>query len=151
MPQLQAAIVGHNNTRAAVTGQEELLVRVNSSAGAQDVTITSPLGPLTASESVSVVLNANQDNVIIIPGIISSTGDSVTPLAFRIRSVSFASNGTAAALVSFDSGTTYVSLTAGVTVNMDAGGLNNFYDTGTFTYDTSTNVGASLLITYNLA
>jgi len=30
MPQLQAAIVGHNNTRAAVTGQEELLVKVNN-------------------------------------------------------------------------------------------------------------------------
>ena len=30
MSQKQVAIVGHNNTRAAVTGQEELLVKVNS-------------------------------------------------------------------------------------------------------------------------
>ena len=31
MSQKQVAIVGHNNTRAAVTGQEELLVKINSS------------------------------------------------------------------------------------------------------------------------
>jgi hypothetical protein len=30
MPQLETAIVGRNNTKAAVTGQNELLVKVNS-------------------------------------------------------------------------------------------------------------------------
>jgi hypothetical protein len=33
MSQREVAIVGKNNTKAAVTGQEELLVRVNSTGG----------------------------------------------------------------------------------------------------------------------
>jgi hypothetical protein len=149
MPQLQAAIVGHNNTRAAVTGQEELLVRVNSSAGAQDVNITSPLSQLPASDSVSVVLNSDQADLVITPVIIVSSGDSSTLIVDQTRSISFASNGTANALVTFDGGATIVALPAGTTVNMDAGGLGNFYLGNTFGYDTATNSGASLIITYN--
>lgn len=151
MPQLQAAIVGHNNTRAAVTGQEELLVRVNSSAGTQDVNITSPLSQLTAGESVSVVLNSDQAGLAITPVIIVSSGDTATLIANKTSSISFASNGTANALISFDGGITYTALPAGTTINMDAGGLGNSYQGNTFGYDTATNSGASLIITYNLA
>ena len=43
MPQLETAIVGKNNTKAGVTGQNELLVRVNSTVN-QDTVIISPLG-----------------------------------------------------------------------------------------------------------
>jgi hypothetical protein len=152
MPQLQAAIVGQNNTRAAVTGQEELLVKVNSTGTFdQNVVIKSPIGTLTESESVSVTLNSDQYKLTIIPIIISSTGSTAAAISDKVHSISFASNGTADALVSFDGGLTYVGLPTGTTVNMDAGGLNNYYQGETFYYDTNTNAGASLLITYNLA
>ena len=151
MPQLQAAIVGHNNTRAAVTGQEELLVRVNSSAGTQDVNITSPLGSLPDPSSVSVALSSDQYKLTIVPIIISSSGSTAAAISDKAYSISFASNGTADALISFDGGVTYINLPAGTTINMDAGGLNNFYQGETFYYDTATNAGASLLITYNKA
>lgn len=152
MPQLQAAIVGHNNTRAAVTGQEELLVKVNSMGTfSQDVNIKNPLGSLTEGESVSVALSSDQYKLTIIPIIISSSGSTPVAITDKAYSISFASNGTAAALVSFDGGLTYVSLPAGTTINMDAGGVNNYYQGETFYYDTATNAGASLLITYNQA
>jgi hypothetical protein len=151
MPQLQAAIVGHNNTRAAVTGQEELLVRVNSTGTfSQDVNIKNPLSQLIATDSVSVVLTSDQADLVITPVIIVSSGDSSTLIGNSTRSISFASNGTANALVTFDGGATIVALPAGTTVNMDAGGLGNFYQGNSFGYDTATNAGASLIITYNI-
>lgn len=149
MPQLQTAIVGHNNTQAQVTGQEELLVKVNS--GTVDVNIVSPLGNQKLNDSVSVVLTPEQAAVAISPAIIISSGDTPTSIASPVRSISFASNGTADALISFDSGITYVSIPTGTTINMDAGGLHNYYDVDIFYYDTATNAGSSLLITYNQA
>ncbi len=53
------------------------------------------------------------------------------------------------ALISFDGGGTYVAITTGTTINMDAGTLNNIYLGNTFYYDTNTNTGAALYITYN--
>ena len=135
MPQLQAAIVGHNNTRAAVTGQEELLVRVNS------------IAPSSGTQDVNIV--TSQLAVEIKPNIIISSGDVATLISVKTLSISFASNGTAAALITFDGGSNYVSIPAGTTVNMDAGVLGNYYQAGTFGYDTATNAGASLIITYN--
>lgn len=150
MPQLQAAIVGHNNTRAAVTGQEELLVRVNSSGATQDVNIISPIGPQLQADSISISFCKEQYNIPITPVIISSSGDTATNIPDAAYSISFASIGTADALVSFDGGSTYVNLAAGTSLNMDAGGLNNYYPNDQFYYDTNTNAGAALLITYNL-
>ena len=60
MPQLQAAIVGHNNTRAAVTGQEELLVRVNSADP----------GSGLATEATLQVIETNTTGVARTPGFI---------------------------------------------------------------------------------
>jgi hypothetical protein len=85
----------------------------------------------------------------ITPTIIYSTGDSPTGIITDILSISFASVGTADALVSFDGGGTYVAITTGTTINMDAGTLNNYYLGNTFYYDTNTNTGAALYITYN--
>lgn len=150
MPQKEVAIVGHNNTKAAVTGQQELLVKVNStSAFSQDVNIKNPLGILGSGDSVSVALTSDQEKLSIVPGIISSTGSTPAAITDKTYSISFASNGTADALISFDGGVTYINLPTGTTINMDAGGLNNFYQGETFYYDTATNAGASLLITYN--
>ena len=142
---------GPNNTEAFVTGQQELLVRVNSTAAAvaSNVTIVGPLDSQPAADSVSVVLSSDQYKLEIVPVILISSGDPQTLINDPVLSISFASNGTAAALLTFDGGSTIVALPAGTTVNMDAGGINNVYPGGIFGYDTNTNTGASLIITYN--
>lgn len=100
---------------------------------------------LAALDSIDLKLSSQR----ILPNIIYSTGDSPTGIATDIRSISFASVGTADALISFDGGGTYVAITTGTTINMDAGTLNNYYQGNTFYYDTNTNTGAALYITYN--
>lgn len=137
MPQLETAIVGHNNTKAAVTGQQELLVRINS---------VNPNNLTT--QDVNIV--GNQIGGKITPGIIVSTGEAAALLNTDVYSISFASNGTADALISFDGGVNYVGLPTGTTINMDAGVLGNRYLSNTFGYDTATNAGASLIITFNV-
>ena len=117
----------------------------------QDVNIKGPLGSLPDPSSVSVALSSDQYKLTIVPIIISSSGSTAAAIADKTHSISFASNGTADALISFDGGITYVNLPTGTTVNMDAGGLNNYYAGEQFYYDTATNAGASLLITYNQA
>jgi hypothetical protein len=66
-----------------------------------------------------------------------------------VKSISFASIGTANAYLSFDGGATNVTLKPGEVVNMDAGAVNNFYAANTFGWDTTFNPGAELLISYN--
>jgi len=149
MPQLETAIVGKNNTKAGVTGQNELLVRVNSTVN-QDTVIISPLGNQPEAKAVAVYMSTDQSAVMVTPEMITSTGDSATSIGSTTRSISFASIGTADALVSFDGGLNYSRIAPGTTINMDAGGLNNIYDRNIFYYDTVTYTGASLLITYNL-
>jgi hypothetical protein len=113
-----------------------------------NATIVSPLGTLSVNESVSVALASDQFNQKVTPYIISASGTNGV-IGLPCWSISFASNGTAAALVSFDGGSSYVSLPVGTTINMTAGIFNWFYDSNTFNYDTTTNAGASLIITYN--
>jgi|688.fasta_scaffold475804_2 hypothetical protein len=55
MPQLQTAIVGHNNTQAQVTGQEELLVKVNSLAPTTGVARTPGIIRPTGAGNVNTV------------------------------------------------------------------------------------------------
>jgi hypothetical protein len=121
-------------------------INVNGSVNAN---IVSPLGIRTETESVSVALSSEQWREIIRPVLIISSGDIPTLITAKPRSISFASNGTDPALVSFDSGATYEQIPPGTTLNMDAGGIANYYEVDTFGYDTSTD-GASLIITYNL-
>jgi hypothetical protein len=79
-----------------------------------------------------------------------SSGDTATVIiSSSILSISFASNGTADALISFDGGVGYVAIPTGTTINLDAGGIMNRFVQDTFAYDTDTNGGASLIITYN--
>lgn len=96
----------------------------------------------------SVTIDPAQFTQSITPTISAVTGANGS-LAVACKSISFASNGTAAALVSFNSGVTYVSLPTGTTVNMDAGGFDNEYTAGTFYWNTTTNAGSALIITYN--
>jgi hypothetical protein len=114
-----------------------------------DVTIVGPLGvQANCSDAVSVALCENQYKRDVVPmiEIVSGADGSI---ANQIYSISFASNGTADALISFDGGVTYVALPAGTTVNMDASGLANRYPGNLFYWDTTTNAGSSLIITYN--
>ena len=118
-------------------------------SAAISVSITSPFGSIASDSSVSVALASDQYALQITPVIIVSSGDASTIITDKILSISFASNGTADALVTFDGGNTIVALPTGTTVNMDAGGINNTYISEKFGYDTDTNSGASLIITYN--
>jgi hypothetical protein len=143
---------GPNNTEAMVTGQQELLVRVNSAAATanSNVTIVEPLGTQAAATSVAVTLANDQAKLGITPNILISSGDTATVIiSSSILSISFASNGTADALISFDGGVGYVAIPTGTTINLDAGGIMNRFVQDTFAYDTDTNGGASLIITYN--
>jgi hypothetical protein len=64
-----------------------------------------------------------------------------------VRSISFASVGTANVTVSTDAGATFVTLKPGETISYDASGLNNYFDASMFQYNTTT-AGAELLIIY---
>lgn len=114
-----------------------------------NVNIVSPLDERVSSESVSVVLSSDQFRFEPQPVLIISSGDVNTLIGDDVYSISFASNGTAAALVSFDGGTNYKSIPTGTTINMDAGGLGWVYRGDLFAYNTVTNAGSSLIITYN--
>lgn len=112
------------------------------------VTITGPLGTQNSADSVSVALASDQMTQSITPNIIS-VGSANGNLAAECRSISFASNGTANARISFDGGINYVNLPAGTSINMDAGGIANTYPASVFYWDTTTNAGSQLIITYN--
>jgi hypothetical protein len=100
------------------------------------------------SDSLAVTLCTQQAGVQITPNIQVSENEIAT-ITDPVYSISFANIGTADALVSFDTGLTTVPLSPGVTVNMDAGGLGNFYASATFGWDTQSNLGSKLVITYN--
>lgn len=165
MSQREVAIVGKNNTRALVTGQEELLVKVNTigpvdlSAATltalENVTVQNPAGAAAVNiqdggNTITVDILDTQFEKPITPRILlSSTSSNPTGSINSLTyAVSFASNGTGPALVSTDEGTTYQSIPSGTTLNFDAGGLGWYYEGNKFYWDT-TAAGASLIITYN--
>jgi hypothetical protein len=138
----------------------------NTSAGAevakedisgwmQDATIVSGTvslssSTLTALENTTVTITAAQFSQNVKPNLIISTGGSGS-IAIEVYSISFASNGTAAALLSVEDGAigTFKSIPPNTTINLDAGGLDWTYEANRFHWDTVTNAGASLIITYN--
>jgi hypothetical protein len=127
MSQREIAITGKNNTKAAVTGQEELLVRVNS--------VSSTTG--LATEATLQQIETNTTGVARTPGFLRATGSDGT-IAAGTFSMSFASVGTANAIVGG------IILKPGETINFDAGALNNTL--GPVAYNTTTNAGAELII-----
>jgi len=130
------------------TMDNSVAVVIASDQSILPVDIQKPLGNSGSNDSVSVVLTNDQFKRIVTPNIILENihNDS---LGVTCYSISFASNGTADALVSFDGGINYVTLPSGTTINMDAGGLDWYYEADKFYWDTTTNAGASLIITYN--
>jgi hypothetical protein len=140
MPQRESAIVGRNNVRAQVTGQEELLVKVNSfdptATLPVSATIVSPIGQNIMNESISVALASDQLGIARTPNFLRPSGTSGT-IALGTFSMSFASVGTANATVGG------ITLKPGETLNFDAGAINNTL--GAVAYSTTT-VGAELII-----
>lgn len=95
---------------------------------------------LSSSSSGSVIpTNAVTPNMLI-----STNNDNI---GVNIRSISIANIGTADGLLSVDGGVNYNSLPKGVTVNLDAGGLFDYYPAGSFVWDAS---GTTFLITFNV-
>lgn len=128
MPQRESAIVGRNNVRAQVTGQEELLVKVNSSN-------VSPIGQKTMAESLSVTLASDQLGIARTTGIIRPTGPSAVgnvntvPPSGRFFSVSVANVGSAnGSLLGVAN-----SIKPGEVLNFSADAVNNYFTT--FAYD----------------
>ena len=126
MSQKEVAIVGHNNTRAQVTGQEELLVRVNSMGSASGL----------ATEATLQLVKTNTTGVVRTPTLLRASGTTGSITAGKF-SISFASVGTANATVGG------MILKPGETINFDAGALNNTLSA--LAYDTTT-AGAELII-----
>jgi len=116
---------------------------------ALSVNIKAPLGQRPMGDSVSTVLAYDQANVMINVGFDRYTNANGDTSGVSVLSISFASVGTANALVSVDGGMIYKTLAPGETLNLDAGGIMNFYNGNNFHWDTTTNVGSSLLIAIN--
>jgi len=116
-----------------------------------NVFIKSPLGQQASIDSVSTVLSTEQAGVLISTSAkrYTAADDNASSFGNNILSISFASVGTADARISFDGGTNYIVLKPGETLNLDAGGIMNFYDSTLITWDTTTNAGSSLLVAAN--
>lgn len=128
---------GPNNTSAFVTGQQELLVKVNSPA---DVNIVSPLGQQTMANSVSVALASNQAGAARTAGMIRPAGGGPTNLNLTVPtfySVSVANVGSA-------NGTVLgATIKPGEVLNFSADAINNFFNS--FAYDAT---GTEFIIIY---
>ena len=81
--------------------------------------------------------------------LLNPTGNLTAYAGTQILSISFASNGTADADISVDGGVNYLKLAPGMTINLDANGIMNYYNPNLFYWDTSITAGASLLIAFN--
>ena len=140
MSQRETVIVGKNNVRAKVTGQEELLTKVNSidpgallnvnvqnGAGASAVNIQDGGNSITVDGGTGV----QRTPTFLRPAGVSGT------VAAGTFSMSFASVGTANATVGG------ITLKPGETLNFDAGAINNTL--GAVSYSTTT-AGAELII-----
>ncbi len=128
---------GPNNTSAFVTGQQELLVKVNSPA---DVNIVSPLGQQTMANSVSVALASNQTGAARTAGILRPTAaGNVNSVAATFYSVSVANVGSADGDVL--GGTNNIK--PGEVLNFSADAVNNYFTS--FAYDAT---GTEFIIIY---
>lgn len=90
----------------------------------------------------NTVLNLQNLEVSGADGDLSSFGSNIT-------SISFFSNGTANALVSVNGGASFVNVAPGTTINLDANSPSNAYGGTSFFWDTTTNLGSSLIIIYS--
>ncbi len=127
MPQLEVAIVGRNNTKAAVTGQNELLVKINS--------ISATSGLATEATLQQVELNtAPQQRKAYVERVSTPWTSTENVFSFSVANVG-TGNGTVQT----------ATIKPGEIVNFDANSLNNYFATGSVTAD---GTGTELLITW---
>ena len=113
-----------------------------------DVGVTaSSTGDSSCANAQAIGICNEQYTVMPTPILLIESG-TIGIISNKVLSISFASNGTAPALISFDSGGTFKSIPVGTTINMDAGAFSWHYTSNVFQWDTSA-VGASLIITFN--
>jgi hypothetical protein len=133
---------------AVLKGLEGIIAQLQTTLTA-DVNIVNPLGQQPMGDSVSTVLAYDQANVMINVGFDRYTNADGDTSGVSVLSISFASVGTANALVSVDGGMIYKTLAPGETLNLDAGGIMNFYNGNNFFWDTTTNAGSALIVAVN--
>lgn len=92
--------------------------------------------------ATNTVLNLENLEVTAADGDLSGFGPNIT-------SISFFSNGTTNALVSVNGGASFVNVAPGTTINLDANSPSNAYGGTSFFWDTTTNLGSSLIIIYS--
>ena len=127
MSQKEVAIVGHNNTRAQVTGQEELLVRINSTGSASGL----------ATENTLQQVETNTASYSRVPRMLrTSLSGALTP---NIYSASVANVGTLDGLF------LGAILKSGEIINISAGDINNYFASNIITYNA---IGTEFIITY---
>jgi hypothetical protein len=125
-------------------------IQIYASDGTSNVPVL--VGQQKCDESLAVTLCDGQAQVPITPVLLASansTGDLTAYSGQLILSISFANDGTSDADVSVDGGSTYIKLAPGMTINLDANGVMNYYDPNLFYWNTSLTAGASLLIAFN--
>ena len=127
MPQLEVAIVGRNNTKAAVTGQNELLVKINS--------VDPGSGLATEATLQKVELNtAPQQKKAYVERVSTPWTSTEDIFSFSVANVG-TGNGTVQT----------ATIKPGEIVNFDANSLNNFFPVGNVVAD---GTGTELLITW---
>jgi hypothetical protein len=125
-------------------------IQIYASDGTNNVPVL--VGQQACSDSLAVTLCDRQAQVLITPVLLASsnsTGDLTAYSGSSILSISFANDGTADADISVDAEANYIKLAPGMTINLDANGVMNYYDPNLFYWDTSLTAGASLLIAFN--
>jgi hypothetical protein len=135
MPQLETAIVGRNNTKAGVTGQNELLVKVNA---------VDP-GAGLATEATLLQVETNTADIVS-----NTTGSIRTPRMIRVTNSGDLSGMTSqfycvsVANVGASDGTVLgATLKPGEIVNFDAGSISHYFNS--FGYDAT---GTEFIIIY---
>jgi len=110
-----------------------------------------PITSTTIAGATGLDVNIIQTNVPSFLDSLEPTGvlGDLSSFGPNITSISFASVGTAAALVSVNGAATYFPVASGTTINLSADGPTGFYSGTSFFWDTLTNVGSSLIIIYN--
>jgi len=96
-----------------------------------------------ATETTLVSILTNTEVIVVTPNLTRVTDDNAAFPPTIFRTMSFANTGVANAIING------VTLKPGEILNWDAGSLNNVYAAGVFSYNTTTNPGAELLIKWN--
>jgi hypothetical protein len=135
MPQLETAIVGKNNTKAGVTGQNELLVKINSADPGSGLATEATLQ--NVDTNIANILG-NTDGVLRTAHMLrTTTSGNLSSVASEIYSVSVANVGSA------DGTVLGATLKAGEIVNFDASSLNHYFNS--FAYNAT---GTEFIIIY---